>query len=225
LGSGADDIAHSNVEVCPNPIFIKLKPDNESAVPLMVGGLHRDSTELSKPVTVLVTEQAANDHFKLRVDSIISMVGIHSITLRSTDDPEFREGIHSLSLIPEREYPAPEYYVKTDSITLQAAETNNYRMRAGYNYTYDIVMQTWNGKLKDDYGCEVGVVTITLSIVPDYLRWAPKIPEDNRWNNPDNWIGITSTNTPLPTDNRFAPLASTHVLIPAPAEGMPYPEL
>lgn len=225
LGTGSNELDNTHVDVCTNPIFIKLKPERGSAVPLMVGGLHRDSTEMSQPVEVLATEAAANSEFLLRVDSIRNLVGIHSVVLRSTDDPNFREGIHSLSLVPDINYPTENYYVKGDSILLRAAKTNNYRMRAGYNYTYNIVMQTFGESLTDQFGCEVGVVPFTLSIVPDYLRWEPKNPEDNRWNNPDNWIGITKDNVPIRLDAHYAPLAVTHVLIPKMENGLPYPEL
>ncbi len=64
----------------------------------------------------------------------------------------------------------------------------------------------------------------TVGVVPDYLRWDPQ-GEDNRWNNPDNWIGLVQTNTPIHEDARFAPLSSTYVVIPPMTDGKPYPVL
>lgn len=64
----------------------------------------------------------------------------------------------------------------------------------------------------------------TVNVVPTHLRWDPQT-EDNRWNNPDNWIGITPENEPIHDGARFAPLPSTYVLIPPMTDGKPYPVL
>jgi hypothetical protein len=67
-------------------------------------------------------------------------------------------------------------------------------------------------------------VPFTVSVVPMCLRWDPQT-SDNRWNNPDNWIGITQTNEPIHAGARYAPLQSTYVVIPPMTDGRPYPVL
>lgn len=224
VGTGTDALNKANIEVCPSPIFVKLKSDRGGGVPLMIGGLHRDSTEMSKPVEVLASERMANSEFKVRIDSIMPAVGIHTISLRSTDDPEFREGIHTLDLVPDIDYPTTgTYYVKGDSMILTPALNNNYTMRQGYHYTFDILMQTYAGLDTLDGGCAVGTIPFMLSVMPDYLRWDPQSSHSNEWNNPDNWIGITQLNVPIQVDARFAPMAGTNVLIPQMTDGLPYP--
>ena len=229
-GTGTDSQHHRNVEVCDLPIFVKLKPSVDSQkVPLIVGGLHRAESELSQPVVVLANGAAANNGFKIRVDSIMNDVGIYSITLRSTDDPDFREGVHSLSLIPDLDYPKFPYYVKGDSILLRPAGSNNYMMKEGYNYTYDIVLQSYGGSLtinpEDPNSCRIGTVPFTLAVVPSYLRWSPQDENSTEWNNPANWLGIDSRDNPIHENARFAPLSTTSVLIPQMTDGLPYPEL
>ena len=226
LGTGTDAMHHSNVEVCPLPIVVKLKPSADSGkVPLIVGGLHRAPSEMSQPVVVLANAAAANEEFKVRVDSIMENVGIYSVNLRSTDDPDFREGIHSLSLTPDQDYPKTPYYVKADSIAFHPSSTSNYEMQQGYTYTFDIVMQTILGKDTFPGGCKVGTIPFSLAIVPDYLRWDPQSETSTEWNQPGNWIGIDDRNNPLHENARFAPLRTTAVLIPAVEAGMQYPEL
>ena len=225
VGTGSQELTAARVEVCPNPILVKLKPDKGGEAPLAVGGLNRDSAELALPITVLAESEVANDKFKLRVDSIRNLVGIYSITLRSTDDPNFRDGVHHLELIPDKSYPTEDYYEKGDSILLSKAPGNNYSMQPGYNYTFDIVMQTWTGSLTDEYGCEVGTVPFTLSIQPKYVRWNPQSPSNNNWNDASNWIGIDAHNNPLHDEAHYVPMEHTSVLIPAPTDGKPYPQV
>ena len=224
LGTGTDAMHHTNVEVCPLPIVVKLKPAADSGkVPLIVGGLHRAASEMSQPVVVLANAAAANEEFKVRVDSIMENVGIYSVNLRTTNDPDFREAIHSLSLTPDQDYPKAPYYVKADSITFHPS--GNYTMQQGYTYTFDIVMQTFLGKDTFPGGCKVGTIPFSLAVVPDYLRWDPQSETSTEWNQPGNWIGIDEHNNPLHENARFAPLRSTAVLIPSVAAGMQYPEL
>ncbi len=225
VGTGSKEMEEARVEVCPNPILIKLKPDKGGGAPLAVGGLNRDSAELALPITVLAESSVANTSFKLHVDSIRNLVGIYSIMLRSTDDPGYREGVHRLQLIPDRSYPAEDYYSKGDSIVLTPAPSNNYTMQPGYNYTFDVLMQTWSGSLVDEFGCEVGNVPFTLSIMPDYVRWNPQSSSNNNWNDANNWIGIDANNTPLHDEAHYVPMANTYVLIPGVEEGKPYPQV
>ena len=170
LGTGTDTKQHSSVEVCPMPMLIKLKPESSSAVPLIVGGLKRDSSEMELPVVVLADRMTANSEFTLKVDSIMPNIGISSIKLLTTDDPDFQEGFHKLALVPDLDYPQTEYYLKGHYITLQPASSNTYVMKQGYNYTFAIDLQTILGKDTLDGGCKVGTVPFTLAIVPDYLR-------------------------------------------------------
>ena len=223
VGSGSEEVKAANVEVCPNPIFIKLKPGKGGGAPLIVGGLRRDSTESLLPITVLAATASANNQIKLHVDSIMSGVGIYSVNLRSTDDPDYREGVHLLRMVPDKSYPNEDYYHKGDSITLRPASTNNYTMKPGYNYTFNIVMQTWTGQLTTGEGCEVGTVPFTVSIVPDYVRWDPQSASSNNWNDADNWLGIDENNEPIHAEAHFVPMSNTHVLIPKTEGGKPYP--
>jgi hypothetical protein len=230
LGTGSEDVYKNNMEVCPTPMVIKLKPSLGGGVPLIVGGIQRDSTQMNLPVPVLVNERTANDEFNLYIDSIMPSAALHSVTLLSTDDPNFYEGVHLLNLEPDRVYnfggDNSGYYIKGHEIILHPSPSNNYEMRQGYHYTFGILMQGLTGSLTDVSGCPIGTIPFTLGIVPDYLRWDPQSPEDNRWNNPENWIGVTDKNIPLPDNPRFAPIASTDVIIPnLLPEGLPYPDI
>ena len=225
VGTGTDALNKANVEVCPLPILVKLKPDESAAgVPLMIGGLHRDSTQMKEPVEVLATERMANEEFKVRIDSLMPEIGIKTITLRETNDPDFRKGIHTLALIPNISYPidAKDYYHKGDSMLLVPAE-GSYRMQPGYSYTFNIVMQDKFGKDTVAGGCAVGTIPFILSVMPNYLRWEPQSEHSNGWNNADSWIAIDAHNNPIPTETHFAPMVGTYVVIPKMEDGMPYP--
>jgi hypothetical protein len=217
------------MEVCPTPLIIKLKPNKGGAVPLMVGGIQRDSTQLSSPVVMLVNERTANSQMTLRIDSIKFDAVIHSISLISTNDSDFYQGVHMLNLTPDKIYnfggDNSDYYTKGSDILMRPSSSNNYEMRQGYSYTFGIVMQTRTGALDGDDGCAVGTVPFTVSVVPDYLRWDPKNRQNNQWNNPENWIGVDANNVPLPNNPRFAPLVSTDVIIPPMPDSLPYPNL
>ncbi len=225
LGTGTDTKQHSSVEVCPMPMLIKLKPESSSAVPLIVGGLKRDSSEMELPVVVLADRMTANSEFTLKVDSIMPNIGIASIKLLTTDDPDFQEGFHKLALVPDLDYPQTDYYLKGHYITLQPASSNTYEMKQGYNYTFAIDLQTILGKDTLDGGCKVGTVPFTLAIVPDYLRWDPQDSISTQWNRHGNWMGIDQNNEPIHATARFAPLSTTSIIIPAMTDGRPYPEL
>ncbi len=225
LGTGTDTKQHTSVEVCPMPILIKLKPTSGSAVPLIVGGLVRDSSEMNLPVVVLADMNMANQQITLKVDSIMPNIGISTVELRTTDDPDFQEGFHKLALVPDLDYPRASYYVKGNDITLQPASTNTYTMKQGYSYTFNMELQTHLGKDTLDGGCKVGTVPFTISIVPSYLRWDPQDSISAQWNKHDNWMGIDEHNQPIHATARFVPLATTAVIIPAMTDGRPYPEL
>ena len=225
LGTGTDTKQHSSVEVCPLPLLIKLKPQSSSAIPLIVGGLNRDSSEMRLPVVVLADMNMANQQITLKVDSIMPNIGISTVELRTTDDPDFQEGFHKLALVPDLDYPQTEYYLKGHYITLQPASSNNYTMKQGYNYTFAIDLQTILGKDTLDGGCKVGTVPFTLAVVPSYLRWDPQDSISTQWNKHGNWMGIDQYNRPIHATARFAPLPTTSVIIQAMTDGRPYPVL
>ena len=225
LGTGTDTKQHSSVDVCPMPILIKLKPQSSSAVPLIVGGMNRDSSEKNLPVVVLADMNMANQEITLKVDSIMPNIGIASVKLRTTDDPDFQEGFHKLALVPDLDYPRASYYIKGNYITLQPASSNNYTMKQGYTYTFEINLQTHLGKDTLDGGCKVGTIPFSLAIVPSYLRWDPQDSISTQWNKHGNWMGIDQNNNPIHATARFAPLSTTAVIIPAMTDGRPYPEL
>ncbi len=225
LGTGTDTKQHSSVDVCPMPILIKLKPQSSSAVPLIVGGMNRDSSEKNLPVVVLADMNMANQEITLKVDSIMPNIGIASVKLRTTDDPDFQEGFHKLALVPDLDYPRASYYVKGNYITLQPASSNNYTMKQGYTYTFEIDLQTHLGKDTLEGGCKVGTIPFSLAIVPSYLRWDPQDSISTQWNKHGNWMGVDQNNNPIHATARFAPLSTTAVIIPAMTDGRPYPEL
>ena len=226
VGTGSDALHEANVEVCPLPIFIKLKPDPASAKsPIIIGGLNRDPSEMNQPIVVLASDVNANHEITIKVDSIMPLVGIRSVELISTDDPDYIEGTHSLAYKPDLDYPAEDYYTKGSDIILYPASSNNYYMKQGYTYTYGIAMQTILGKDTLDGGCQVGTVPFSVSIVPDYLRWDPQNESSPQWNNPANWVSITEDNQFSRSNTRFAPLPTTSVIIPELTDGAPYPVL
>ena len=227
LGTGTADLQNKNMEVCPTPLVIVLKSKpNVLGSPLILGGLHRDSTQLSNPITVLADATLTSTGVLIPVDFIRTLIGVHSVELTSTDDPNFREGVHHLEMTPDRSWPATEgYYQNGDTILLVPSSSNNYEMQPGYNYTYRIQMVSWTENPIGDDGCPIGTVSFTISYVPDYLRWNPRNGESNQWNNADNWVGITPQNKPIHEEARFVPLPSTKVVIPALPDSLPYPVL
>lgn len=227
-GTGTDDLQNNDMDVCPVPIVIKLKPRmTDMGAPLIIGGLHRDSTQANIPITVVADAENANKELALPVDSIRTMIGIHSVTLLTTDDPNYREGVHRLALTSNKVWPRDisGYYAKGDTIFFTPASNNNYMMRSGYNYTFNIEMVTATDNPTDEDGCPIGDVPFTVSVVPDVLRWAPSDKSNNNWNDPMNWIGVTADNVILHENARFAPLASTDIIIPEMPDSLPYPNL
>ena len=239
-GTGTDALHNTRVDVCTVPIHVKLAPKADTQVPLILGGdgITRKPTDADMPVVLLMDEMQANsDSIFVKIDSIMTNplaggVAIDSIYLYSCNDPEFRPGVHKLEFLPDREYSYTGgdntgYYVKHDSIRLRPAPSTNYQMRGGYRYTFVITLRSrsGDGPRVDAGGCSFGKVPFTIGVVPSYLRWDPQSEDDNRWNNPDNWIGITQSNEPISEEARFAPLSSTYVVIPPLADTLPYPTL
>jgi len=220
LGTGTDVIRNADVDVCPNPLYIKLTSTKGGLIPMSIGGASGGQT----PV-ILAGSAAAASEMTVRIDSIMATVQLDSIiTLRSTDDPNYLEGIHSLNLTPDK----TQYPGKGEMIHLRPARTNNFVMRPGYSYTFEITMLTMLGNTnwgEDEGNCPVGTVPFTVSVVPDYLRWDPQSGENSKWNNPDNWIGITTEDKPIHENARFAPLSSSNVVIPTLTGELPYPTI
>ena len=243
-GTGSEVMTDLNVEVCPTPVHIALKSSLGQGVPLIIGGLNRSEEESQYPIVVLVDAEHANSELAIPIDSLMMRPGtdapkvaLKQITFMETNDPEFHKGVNNILLAPDRSWYLGEsvtgdenagYYRNgNDTLVVEPASGANYQMREGYNYTFGIEMMTYNGE--SGWGgideCPVGTVPFTISVVPGYLRWDP-LTADNRWNNPDNWIGINSSNTALVhEDARFAPLSSTYVVIPPMTDGRPYPVL
>ncbi len=237
-GTGSELLQHLDIDVCPTPVQIALESSLGGGIPMIIGGLNRTEEESQYPVVVLANAQKANTEFAIPIDSLMlfegttsQRVALDTIMFLSTNDPNYREGVHTISLMPDRKWNKDAenvgYYQNgNDTLRLIPAPSNNYPMRPGYHYTFGIQMMTtfgqssWAG-LEE---CPVGTVPFTVGVVPDYLRWDPQ-GEDNRWNNPDNWIGLVQTNTPIHEDARFAPLSSTYVVIPPMTDGKPYPVL
>ena len=230
VGTGSDAMLDMAVEVCPTPIFVKLKPTIGGKAPMIIGG-YKAGEELSKePPVILANAADANQEIGIRIDSIMNNVAIDTITLLSTNDPEYLQGIHTLEMTPDRIFRAGEanygYYTKGDTLLMSPASVNNYTMRPGYSYTFGIGMMTNTGSpTLGESECRVGTVPFTLSVVPDNLRWDPKSADNNQWNDPNNWIGINQQNLPIHEDAHFVPLASTSVVIAPLGDGLPYPEL
>ena len=238
-GSGSQVMQDMNIEVCPTPIQIALESNLGGGLPMIIGGLKRPEEEQGTPITVLADEAHANMELAIPIDSLMMRaeapgapkVALDTIVFLSTNDPEYREGVHTIALTPDRAWSTegenPGYYRNgNDTLVVAPSSATNYRMRAGYSYTFGIEMMTSSGASGWGEGdCPVGTVPFTVSVVPDYLRWDPHDEDDNRWNNPDNWIGITQSNTPIHETANFAPLSSTYVVIPPMTDGRPYPVL
>ena len=237
-GSGSQVMQDMNIEVCPTPIQIALRSSHGGGLPMIIGGLKRPEEEQGTPITVLADEAHANMELAIPIDSLmlkegttVPNVALDTIVFLSTNDPEYREGVHTIALTPDRAWSTtgenPGYYRNgNDTLVVAPSSATNYRMRAGYSYTFGIEMMTSSGASgwgEDD--CPVGTVPFTVSVVPDYLRWDPHDEDDNRWNNPDNWIGITPANEVIQPNAHFAPRSTTHVLIPPMTDGRPYPVL
>ena len=243
-GTGSEVMTDLNVEVCPTPVHIALKSSLGQGVPLIIGGLHRSEEESQYPIVVLADAQHANSELAIPIDSLMMKpegdapkVALKQITFLSTNDPDFHVGVDHIVLQPDRIWDLGEggvggentgYYRNgNDTLVVVPGSAANYQMRDGYSYTFGIEMMTSSGAsgwagIGD---CPVGTIPFTISVVPGYLRWDP-LTSDNRWNNPDNWIGINSSNTDLiHEDARFAPLATTYVVIPPMTDGRPYPVL
>ena len=237
-GTGSEVMQDLNIDVCPTPVHISLQSSLGEGAPLIIGGLNRSEEDSQYPITVLADVTQANSDISIPIDSLMMFPGtegprvaLKQITLLSTNDPEYREGVHTIALEPDKtwnlEGDNTGYYKNgNDTLHLVNSISTNYLMRGGYNYTFGIEMMTNTGA--ESWGgvgdCSVGTIPFTLSVVPDYLRWDPQT-SDNRWNNPDNWIGISAQNVPIHQDAHFAPQSSSYVIIPPMTDGKPYPVL
>jgi len=230
LGTGSDAMLDMEVDVCPTPVFIKLKPTEGGDIPMSLGGFNPNAEPTVEPPVILMTKAAANTSIVIPIDSIMMNVALDSISFLSTNDPNYLDGIHKLHLVPDREYDFSSgsdnsgYYKSGDNLILRPAPDFNYQMRGGYNYTFGIAMQTIAGSpTLPGSGCRVGTVPFTIAVLPSAVQWDPKADGNSSWNNPNNWIGITLHDQPIHADAHFAPTSSTNVIIPAMAEGLPYP--
>jgi len=237
-GTGSEVLTDMNVDVCPTPVHISLAASKGQGVPLVIGGVHRMEDELQSPIDVLVDVERANTSIAIPLDSLMldgsgnPKVVLKQVEFLSTNDPHYRAGVDTIVLKLDRTWSLDEvnigYYTNgNDTLVVVPSMETNYSMREGYSYTFGIEMMTAGGQSDwggEGDGCPVGTVPFTVSVVPTHLRWDPQTA-DNRWNNPDNWIGITQENTIIHDDARFAPLQSVYVLIPPMTDGKPYPKL
>ena len=234
--TGSEIMQDLNIEVCPTPVHISLTSAPGTGAPLIIGGLNRPEEELQYPITVLANAVQANSDIMIPIDSLMLFPGttapkvaLKQVNLLSTNDPGYRDGVHTITLQPDKiwnlEGENTGYYKNgNDTIHLSLASSSNYQMRDGYDYTFSIEMMTSVGETEGDDGCPVGSIPFVVSVVPNRLRWDPQT-SDNRWNNPANWIGITEHGEPIHADAHFAPLATSYVIIPPMTDGRPYPEL
>ncbi|MBO6073997.1 MAG: hypothetical protein J6P74_02535 [Paludibacteraceae bacterium] len=238
-GTGSEVLTDMNVDVCPTPVHISLAASKGQGVPLVIGGLNRLEEELQSPIDVLADVKHANSEIVIPLDSLMMdlstgkpKVVLKQITFISTNDPNYRWGVDTIALQPDRIWKLgggenTGYYTNgNDTLVVVPASEENYRMRESYWYTFGIEMMTSAGASKWDGSddCSVGTVPFTVNVVPTHLRWDPQT-SDSRWNNPDNWIGVTQDNTVIHDGARFAPLQSVYVLIPPMTDGKPYPKL
>ena len=240
-GTGTQVLEDMNIDVCPTPVQIRLESHAGQGLPLIIGGLKRPEEELQYPIVVLADSVRANTSLRIPIDSLMMdpstggttpKVAMKQIIFLSTNDPRYRPGIDTILLEQDRTWDLvggenTGYYTNgNDTLTVAPSLESTYRMRDSYSYTFGIeMMMSSNGStgwVGDANDCPVGTIPFTVSVVPKYLRWDPQT-SDNRWNNPDNWIGVQHNNTPIHEDARFAPLQSCYVVIPPMTDGKPYP--
>lgn len=229
VGTGSDAMLDMEVDVCPTPVFIKLKSTVGGDVPMALGGFNPDAEPMVEPQVILLTKGDANRSIVIPIDSIKALVALDTIAFLSTNDPDYREGVHKLHLEPDRVYDFSSgsdnsgYYKSGDDLILTPT-ADSYKMRSGYRYTFGITMQTHTGSpTLPESDCRVGTVPFTIAVLPSAVQWDPKTDGNASWNNPNNWIGLDLENKPIHSDAHFAPTRVTNVIIPAMEDGLPYP--
>lgn len=230
VGTGSDAMLDMEVDVCPTPVFIKLKSTKGGDIPMALGGFNPEAEPTVEPPVILLTKADANTRIVIPIDSIKALVALDTVAFLSTNDPDYREGVHKLHLVPDRVYDFSSgsdnsgYYKSGEDLILRPAPDYNYQMRAGYRYTFGITMQTHTGSpTLPESDCRVGTVPFTIAVLPSAVQWDPKTGENNSWNNPNNWIGLDLEQRPIHSDAHFAPTRVTNVIIPAMEDGLPYP--
>ena len=238
-GTGSEVLTDMNVDVCPTPVHISLRSSAGQKAPMIIGGVNRPASEAQYPIDILADVTAANTSFRIPIDSLMMKsdgtapeVVLKQITFLSTNDPNYRPGVDTIVLEPDKTWNLDAentgYYTNgNDTLVMVPGSASTYRMREGYSYSFGIEMMTAAGASRWGEGvgdCSVGTVPFTVNVVPTYLRWDPQT-SDSRWNNPDNWIGVTEDNAIIHDGARFAPLQSVYVLVPPMTDGKPYPKL
>ena len=229
VGTGSDAMLDMEVDVCPTPVFIKLKSTKGGDIPMALGGFNPDAEPMVEPQVILLTKGDANTRIVIPIDYIKALVALDTIAFLSTNDPDYREGVNKLHLEPDRVYDFSSgsdnsgYYKSGDNLILTPT-ADSYKMRSGYRYTFGITMQTYTGSpTLPESDCRVGTVPFTIAVLPSAVQWDPKTGENNSWNNPNNWIGLDLEHKPIHSDAHFAPTRVTNVIIPAMEDGLPYP--
>ena len=232
VGTGSDAMLDMEVDVCPTPVFIKLKSTKGGDVPMALGGFNPDAEPTVEPPVILLTKADANTKIVIPIDYIQALVALDTVAFLSTNDPDYREGVHKLHLVPDRVYDFSSgsdnsgYYKSGENLILSPAPDYNYQMRAGYRYTFGITMQTHTGSpTLPESDCRVGTVPFTIAVLPSAVQWDPKTEGNDSWNNPNNWIGLDLEHRPIHSDAHFAPTKVTNVIIPAMEDGLPYPTI
>ncbi len=230
VGTGSDAMLDMEVDVCPTPVFIKLKSTKGGDIPMALGGFNPEAEPTVEPPVILLTKADANTKIVIPIDSIKALVALDTVAFLSTNDPDYREGVHKLHLVPDRVYNFSSgsdnlgYYKSGEDLILRPAPDYNYQMRAGYRYTFGITMQTRTGSpTLPESDCRVGTVPFTIAVLPSAVQWDPKTEGNDSWNNPNNWIGLDLEQRPIHSDAHFAPTRVTNVIIPAMEDGLPYP--
>ena len=230
VGTGSDAMLDKEVDVCPTPVFIKLKSTVGGDVPMALGGFNPEAEPTVEPPVILLTKADANTRIVIPIDSIKALVALDTVAFLSTNDPDYREGVHKLHLVPDRVYDFSSgrdnsgYYKSGENLILSPAPDYNYQMRAGYRYTFGITMQTHTGSpTLPESDCRVGTVPFTIAVLPSAVKWDPKTEGNDSWNNPNNWMGLDLEHKPIHSDAHFAPTRVTNVIIPAMEDGLPYP--
>ena len=229
VGTGSDAMLDMEVDVCPTPVFIKLKSNVGGDVPMALGGFNPDAEPMVEPQVILLPKGDANTRIVIPIDSIKALVALDTIAFLSTNDPDYREGVHKLHLEPDRVFDFSSgsdnsgYYKSGDNLILTPTP-DSYMMRSGYRYTFGITMQTHTGSpTLPGSECRVGTVPFTIAVLPSAVQWDPKTEGNDSWNNPNNWMGLDLEHKPIHSDAHFAPTRVTNVIIPAMEDGLPYP--
>lgn len=105
--------------------------------------------------------------------------------------------------------------VSAGTLSMQTNAGNKYQMRAGYEYTLRVTMETRPGV--SNFGpCAVGFGYFTVKVLHDVQQWTPTF--SNEWGDDRNWRAVVDGKV---LDRGAAPLRTTDAIIPADAADYP----